>query len=204
MVMYATPFFEGLMTGLALIVAIGAQNAFVLKQGIMRNHIFSIVLTCALIDALLIAIGVQGLGLIFTTSSLLILCAKWGGAAFLGYYGFRSFRAVFKTQSLEISHSHAKPSLKSTLLTVLALSLLNPHVYLDTVVLLGSIGAKFIGPHRNSFMLGAMCGSFIWFFSLGYGAKFLIPLFKKPLSWKILDGLIGVIMWTIAVSLILS
>lgn len=197
------PFIEGCGTGAGLIIAIGAQNAFVLKQGILKNHILITVLVCSIIDALLICVGVGGFGAILTSNLLLLTIARWGGAAFLIYYGFRSFRAVFKSESLKLESGQKRPDLKTTLGTVLALSLLNPHVYLDTVVLLGSIGAQFPPSERLFFALGAMLASFIWFFGLGYGAAYLAPLFKKPIAWKILDFLIGCVMWAIALSLIL-
>jgi len=196
------PFIEGLGTGAALIIAIGAQNAFVLKQGILKNHIFPTVLICALIDALLIALGVGGFGMFLTSSTFLLGCARWGGSAFLVYYGFRSFRAVFKTDALNLDTDSSHPDLKASITTILALSLLNPHVYLDTVVLLGSIGSQFARQERLLFASGAIVASFLWFFSLGYGARFLAPLFKKPLAWKVLDFAIGVVMWVIAYSLI--
>lgn len=197
------PFIEGCGTGAGLIIAIGAQNAFVLKQGILKNHVFITVLICAVLDALLISVGVGGFGTILTTNILLLTLARWGGAAFLFYYGFRSFRAVFKTESISLDSSPERPTLKSTILITLALTLLNPHVYLDTVVLLGSIGAQFPPSERLFFALGAMTSSFVWFFTLGYGARYLQSFFQKPLSWKILDFLIGCIMWTIALSLLL-
>lgn len=197
------PFVEGCGTGAGLIIAIGAQNAFVLKQGILKNHVFVTVLICALLDALLISLGVGGFGALLTTNILLLNFAKWGGAGFLFYYGFRSFRAVFKSESLIIESGPERPTLKSTILITLALTLLNPHVYLDTVVLLGSIGAQFPPSERFFFALGAMVASFIWFFALGYGARYLETFFQKPLSWKILDFLIGCIMWAIALSLLL-
>lgn len=197
------PFLEGCGIGAGLIVAIGAQNAFVLKQGILKNYVFVTVLICAIIDALLIGVGVGGFGAILTSNLLLLILARWGGALFLAYYGFRSFRSVFKSESLKLDSTPERPDLKLTVVTVLALSLLNPHVYLDTVVLLGSIGAQFPGPERLFFALGAILASFVWFFSLGYGAAYLAPLFQKPLAWKILDFFIGCVMWAIALSLIL-
>lgn len=197
------PFLEGCGTGAGLIIAIGAQNAFVLKQGLLKNHVFATVLVCSLTDAALIALGVGGFGALLTSNMLLLSAARWGGAAFLLYYGFRSFRAVFKCESLRVDGSPDRPDLKMTLITVLAVCLLNPHVYLDTVVLLGSIGAQFPISERPFFALGAMLSSFIWFFSIGYGARYLAPLFQKPIAWKILDFLIGCIMWGIALSLLL-
>ncbi|HQS83620.1 MAG: amino acid transporter [Alphaproteobacteria bacterium 16-39-46] len=196
------PLLEGFGTGAGLIIAIGAQNAFVLKQGLLKNHVFATALFCALIDALLIAVGVLGFGQVVSQSPLLLNIATWGGAAFLIYYGGRSFYAVFSTQSLDVHTSTKHPSLKATLLTLSALSFLNPHLYLDTVVLLGSISAQFQENSRLFFALGAILASFLWFFSLSYGARFLAPLFRKPMAWKILDFLIGCTMFGIALSLI--
>jgi L-lysine exporter family protein LysE/ArgO len=196
------PFVEGCVTGAGLIIAIGAQNAFVLKQGILKNYVFITALICAIIDAILISVGVGGFGVILTSNVILLTLAKWGGALFLGYYGFRSFRSVFKSESLKLDFTPERPDLKLSIITVLALSLLNPHVYLDTVVLLGSIGAQFLPHERIYFAFGAVVASFVWFFSLGYGAAYLAPLFRKPLAWKILDFLIGCVMWAIALSLI--
>ena len=197
------PFVKGCGTGAGLIIAIGAQNAFVLKQGILKNYVFITVFICALIDTFLIALGVGGFGSLLTSNFLLLTTAKWGGAGFLFYYGFRSFRAVFQPQILKLDGSPERPDLKMTLTTVFALSLLNPHVYLDTVVLLGSIGAQFSDAERPFFALGAVLASFVWFFAIGYGARYLAPLFQKPIAWKILDFLIGCVMWAIALSLLL-
>ncbi len=197
------PFVEGCGTGAGLIVAIGAQNAFVLKQGILKNYVFITVFMCALIDALLISLGVGGFGAILATNLTLMSIARWGGAAFLFYYGFRSFYAVFKSESLKLDTSPERPDLKISVVTILALSLLNPHVYLDTVILLGSISAQFPTSERVFFALGAILASFVWFFGMGYGARYLAPFFQNPLSWKILDFLIGCIMWAIALSLLL-
>jgi len=197
------PLVEGFATGAGLIIAIGAQNAFVLKQGILRNHVFVTVSICALIDAFLIVLGVGGFGRLLTSSALLLSLARWGGAAFLSYYGFQSFRAVFKTESLKVNQGRGPlPNLKETITTVLALSLLNPHVYLDTVVLVGSIGAQFPSQERPFFALGAIVASFIWFFGMGFGARYLAPLFQKPMAWKILDFIIGCVMWLLALMLV--
>lgn len=195
---------EGFSTGAGLIIAIGGQNAFVLKQGILKNQVFVTAFFCALTDALLISFGVAGLGTILTSIPLLMIISKWGGALFLFYYGCRSFRAVFSSQSLKITRKGPeRPSLKETLLLLTALSYLNPHVYIDTVLLLGSISAQFAQKERFFFALGAIIASFLWFFSLCYGARFLAPIFSKPLSWKILDFIVGCVMWGIALSLIL-
>ncbi len=199
------PFATGCGTGACLIIAIGAQNAFVLKQGIMRSHVFTVALLCSIIDAALIALGVGGLGKIIASTPYLIMATKYGGAAFLFYYGLRAFRAAAQSPKLRVTQdTFDHPTLKATVLTLLALSLLNPHVYLDTVVLLGSIGAQFDPEERLLFALGAMTASFIWFFSLCYGAGYLAPLFEKPISWRILDALVGCVMWGIALSLLWS
>ena len=197
------PLLEGFASGAGLIIAIGAQNAFVLKQGLLKNHVFATVLICAVIDALLITLGVAGFGKVLTSNYYLLEAARWGGVGFLSYYGFRSFQAVFKTESLNLKSSKSEvPNLKVSITTILALSLLNPHVYLDTVVLVGSIGAQFSAFERPYFALGAIVASFVWFFSMGYGARYLGPLFQKPLSWKILDFIIGCVMVLIALTLI--
>lgn len=195
---------SGLGTGLGLIVAIGSQNAYVLKQGLLRNHPFIIALTCASIDAIMILLGIGGLGLIITSSQILLNIARYGGALFLIIYGALSFKAILKTERLDIGDPKRKPGLKNTLLTLLALSLLNPHLYLDTCVLIGTIGAQFEGIERRYFTIGAVSASFIWFFALSYGAKLLVPFFEKPISWKVLDFFVGTVMWVIACYLILG
>lgn len=199
-----SPFLQGCGTSAALIIAIGAQNVFALKQGILKNHIFTTALIFSLTDALLIALGVGGFGTILTQNTMILSMARWGGAAFLAWYGFRSFRAVFQNSSLNLEEGFIpdRPDFKTTIATILILSFLNPHVYLDTVLLLGSIGAQFPPYERVLFGIGAMMISFIWFFVLAYGAQYLAPLFKKPISWKILDFLTGCMMWIIAFSLI--
>lgn len=200
-----TTFIQGFGLGAGLIVAIGAQNAFVLRQGLKRQYVFVTASICTLCDAILIALGVGGLGAIIASTPLLTAIATWGGVAFLLFYGFRSFRSALSAGKLEASTSSEHvTTLRNTILAVMAFSLLNPHVYLDTVVLVGSIGAHYPGNERVAFALGAMSASLTWFFGLAYGAAWLAPLFRHPLTWKILDCLIGCIMWTIAISLIRS
>jgi L-lysine exporter family protein LysE/ArgO len=203
---FSIPLLKGMITGAGLIIAIGPQNAFVLKQGLMRNQVFVTAFFCFLVDSALIALGVGGLGEILTSSRILLLIAKWGGAAFLFWYGLRSFRSIFHSESLQAKNNQGprKPSFQETLCILAALSFLNPHVYLDTVVLLGSIGAQFCSHERPFFALGAMASSLIWFFSLCYGARFLAPFFASQKSWKVLDFCIGCMMWGIAVSLLWS
>ena len=191
----------GFALGLSLILAIGAQNAFVLRQGIRREHVFATVLTCAISDALLIAVGVAGFGALAEALPWLESVMRYGGAAFLVWYGARNFLAAWRGgQALE-TEGRVRSSLKGVLGTVLMLTWLNPHVYLDTVVLLGSISAQW--ENRLGFALGAMTSSFVFFFSLGYGARLLRPFFAKPRSWQILDAVVGATMWAIAVKLVL-
>lgn len=198
------PFLKGCLTGAGLIIAIGAQNTFVLKQGILKNHVFITAFFCALVDSLMIALGVGGLGAALSNSPALLLITRIGGVIFLLGYGLRSFRSVFKAQRLETDlKGPKKPSLKETLLILTALGFLNPHVYIDTVMLIGSIGAQFEPSSRPYFTLGAILSSWIWFFTISYGARLLAPFFAKDISWKILDFITGCIMWFIAFSLLL-
>lgn len=200
---HLSTYLSGLGLGAGLIMAIGAQNAHVLRTGLRRQHVGLTVLVCIVVDAGLIALGVAGMGAAVQASPLLLGVAKWGGAAFLLWYGMRSWRAVFATGAL---HGAAAPaaSARQALASVLALSLLNPHVYLDTVVLLGAIGASFPEAARASFALGAMCASILWFSILGYGARALAPLFARPLAWKCIDGLAGTTMLALSASVALG
>jgi len=195
-------FFTGLLLGGSLIIAIGSQNAYVLKQGLIRSHIFIICLICALSDALLITIGTTGIGKIIQNYPDWLKAITWFGAIYLFIFGLMSFRAALSNQTLDTASTNTSQNIKIILSTVLALTFLNPHVYLDTVLLIGSIASPYENNERVSFTLGAISASFIWFFSLGYGARLLIPLFKKPSAWKFLNSLIGIIMWWIAYSLI--
>lgn len=193
----------GLGLGLSLIVAIGAQNAFVLRQGLRREHVFAVVGICALSDAVLIALGVGGLGVLIQQAGWLLLVVRLAGAAFLAWYGIRSALRAFRPSTLDTDPAGSPISLRTAIVTVLALTWLNPHVYLDTVLLLGSIGGTH-GDTRWWFAAGAALGSVIWFTALGYGSRMLRPLFAKPVAWRILDGLIAIVMIAIAVSLVLG
>ena len=196
-------FLNGFGTSAGLIIAIGAQNAFILKQAILRNHVLTIAIICSIIDAALILCGVFGFATLLETSPLLIKIAKWGGFIFLGLYGLRSFLAMRDDHALEIDKSKKKPSWRKIIALTLAFSLLNPHVYLDAVVLLGSISSQFPDAEQPSFAIGACLASITWFFSLCYGAQRLAPFFTNPKSWKVLDFLIGIIMWAIAAALVI-
>lgn len=191
----------GFLLGLSLILAIGAQNAFVLRQGLWRRHVFAVCLTCALSDALLIAAGVAGFGALARAVPLFETAMRYGGAGFLLWYGAAAFRAALRGGGAMRAAGEAA-GLSRTLTTCLALTWLNPHVYLDTVVLLGSVSAQY--PDRLAFGGGAVLASFLFFFTLGYGARLLDPLFRRPVAWRVLDALVGVIMWAIAVRLILG
>lgn len=191
------PFFTGLATSAGLIIAIGAQNAFVLSQGVRREHHWPIAGLCSLIDALLITLGIAGMGVLIGQSEMLLQLITWGGALFLIWYGAKALRSAFRDEILDLSENKFS-GLGSALLTTLALSLLNPHVYLDTVVLLGGIGGRYPEYDRYWFGVGAALFSFVWFFSLSLGARWLAPLFRRPLSWRLLDGFVCLMMWTLA------
>ncbi len=189
----------GFSTGAALIIAIGAQNAFVLSQGIKKSYFIIIPFICTIIDAVLITAGVAGLGVIFKKNTNFTAAAALFGALFLFWYGTVSFRSVFKNSSLNNS-LFTIDSRRKAVITTLSISLLNPHLYLDTVVLLGSIGNSF-GGSRTGFLTGAITASFLWFFTLSMGGKMLSPVFRKPLSWKILNSAVALSMFTISFSL---
>lgn len=194
---------SGLGFGLSLIVAIGAQNAFVLRQGLRREHVLPVVVICALSDALLIALGVGGLGSLLQLVPWLLVVVRLGGAAFLIVYGILAARRAFRPAALVATDDGRRTPLWTAVATVLALTWLNPHVYLDTIVLLGSIAATH-GDDRWWFGLGAVVASILWFTALGFGARYLRPLFATPVSWRILDGVIAIVMIAIAVSLLLG
>jgi L-lysine exporter family protein LysE/ArgO len=196
-------FVSGFFLGLSLIVAIGAQNAFILRQGLLRQHVFVLCLICALSDALLIAAGVAGLGTLISNSPTLIMAVTIGGALFLFSYALIAFRRAWKPQALVAAQS-GQSDLKAAVVACLAFTFLNPHVYLDTVVLVGSLSAQYEGSGRLAYGIGACLASFVWFFGLGYGARLLQPVFERPAAWRVLDILIGLVMTAIGVSLLRS
>ena len=201
-------YFAGIALSAGLIIAIGAQNAHVLRQGLKREYVFLVAAICSTTDILLITLGTLGFGTLIGSFPLLTRLAAWAGAGFLLFYGFLAFRSARQPHSLKVEHqlqgSTSPQTLKAMILLTLAVSLLNPHVYLDTVVLIGGIAAQYPAEQRIFFALGAGTASVVWFFGLAYGARLLAPLFQKPIAWRILDFLIGVIMWGIATSLILG
>ncbi|WP_187429256.1 Arginine exporter protein ArgO [Roseobacter fucihabitans] len=193
-------FLPGFLLSLSLILAIGAQNAFVLRQGLRREHVFWVCLTCGLSDAVLIMGGVAGFGALAQKLPWFEAVMRYGGAAFLLWYGWRNARAAWVGgHALHAQGQGGKP-LMPTLLTLSALTWLNPHVYLDTFVLIGSVSAQY--EDRHIFGAGAVLASISFFFALGYGARILAPLFARPVSWRILDGLIALTMWAIAAGLL--
>lgn len=192
--------FAGFRLGLGLILAIGAQNAFVLRQGIRREHVFASCLFCALSDAILIAVGVSGFAAASLAAPWLAPLLRWGGVGFLVWYGFRALKAAFTGGDGLTAASGEGQGLRATLLTIAAFTWLNPHVWLDTVVLLGSVSAQYPG-QALGFAAGAMTASFAFFFSLGYGARLLAPLFARPRAWQVLDVVVGLTMLSLAASL---
>lgn len=195
------PAIAGLLLGGSLIIAIGAQNAFILRQGLLQQHVFILCLICALSDAVLIGLGVAGLGAIISSSKVLIAVVTLGGAAFLAVYAVMALRRALRPSGLEAAKS-GPGSLKAAVLMCLAFTFLNPHVYLDTVLLVGGLSARYEGTARLAFALGAMSASFLWFFGLGYGARVLEPLFARPSAWRVLDGLIALVMALLSASLL--
>ncbi|MEM8656335.1 MAG: LysE/ArgO family amino acid transporter [Pseudomonadota bacterium] len=193
-------FVPGFFLSLSLILAIGAQNAFVLRQGLRRLHVFWVCLTCALCDAILIAAGVAGFGALAEAVPWFEPVMRYGGAAFLIWYGWLNARSAWRGGAVMETGETTPQSLRAAILTVLALTWLNPHVYLDTVVLIGSISSQY--PDRLAFGVGAVLASFVFFFSLGYGARLLAPLFANPRAWQVLDGIIALTMWAIALKLL--
>lgn len=198
-----TPLFAGFLLGLSLILPIGAQNAFVLRIGLRGEHVFAVCLACALSDAVLIVAGVSGFAQIAARVPWAETAMRYAGAAFLIVYGARSFIAASRPIETLRPAETAPTALGRVVLTCLAFTWLNPHVYLDTVVLIGSISTQF-EEGKRWFALGAVLASFTFFFSLGFGARLLKPLFARPVTWRILDIAIGLIMWATAARLLLN
>jgi L-lysine exporter family protein LysE/ArgO len=192
-------FAPGFFAGLSLIVAIGAQNAFVIRQGLSRQHVFVVVAICALADAALIALGIAGLGAIIQGLPWLLEVIRWFGVAYLTWFAIKSARSAFKSEVMDASGAQTT-SLKKVVASVLGFTFLNPHVYLDTVILLGSISNQFAAD-RWIFGFGAMAASVVWFSSIGFGARAASRFMSKPIFWRVLDSLIAVVMFTIALYL---
>lgn len=194
---------SGFVIGLGLIVAIGAQNAFVLKQGLKQQAIFWVCLVCAVSDSLLIMLGVAGFAEVVQHHPEILQLSKYLGAVFLWIYGAKHFYSAYHMSQVMQPSEQNTASFLHIILVCLAFTWLNPHVYLDTVILVGSISTQYSGGQWY-FAMGAVVASWLFFFSLGYGAKFLLPWFQKPIAWKVLDVIIGLMMWGIAFSLCMS
>ena len=195
-------FLTGLGTTAGLIVAIGAQNAYLLTQSVRKNHHIKIAIICTFFDMLFISVGVAGVGAYFAQNPLLMKVAAWGGAVFLFVYGGMSLRSAFRSNVLSVG-DRGEDSLKKVVLTTLAVTLLNPHVYVDTVILIGGISAQFDADSRLSFALGACTASALWFYLLTFAGSRLAPFFERPLTWRILDLAVCAVMWSVGISLII-
>lgn len=192
---------NGLLVAIGLIMAIGAQNAFVLAQSLRREHHLPVAALCILCDAILVAAGVFGLASLLAQSATLLAIARWGGAAFLIWYGSQALLRAARPQSLQAAGSEPR-SLRAVLLTALAVTLLNPHVYLDTVLLIGSLGAQQIEP--GAYAAGAASASFLWFSTLAFGAAWLAPWLARPMTWRLIDLGVAVMMFSVAAQLVLG
>ena len=190
-------YWAGLAASLGLIIAIGAQNAFVIRSGLARNHTLWVVLICAFSDTALIFAGVGGLGAVVQAVPLLLVILRWGGVAYLTWFGVKTAISVLKSQHLDADGSPARLSLKQAILTCLMMTYLNPHVYLDTVIFLGSIGNQF-GAGRWLFAAGGATASWVWFSGIGFGARAASKLLAKPVFWKVLDTVIALMMFSLA------
>jgi L-lysine exporter family protein LysE/ArgO len=193
---------NGLLVAAGLIMAIGTQNAFVLAQSLRREHHLPVAALCVVCDALLVAAGVFGLATVLAHNPTLLAVTRWGGAVFLIWYGSQALRRAFSKQSLQQGENQAVRSLRAVMLSALAVTLLNPHVYLDTVLLIGSLGAQQTEP--GAFVVGAASASLLWFFTLALGAAWLAPWLARPSTWRILDLLVAVMMFAVAFQLIVT
>ena len=197
------PFFPGLITGLSLIVAIGAQNAFVLRQGLTGRHVPPVILTCIAVDVTLILVGVAGIGTIAERAPLVLDLLRWGGVAYLTWFAVRSFRAAASPTGLDAGRA-SSVGRRSVITATLAVSLLNPHVYLDTMVMLGTIANQHGPVGRWAFAAGACAASVSWFTALGLGARKLSGRLSRPSTWRWIDASIGVVMLGLAAMLALG
>ncbi|GFM70148.1 amino acid transporter LysE [Pseudomonas cichorii] len=193
-------YFNGLLVAGGLIMAIGAQNAFVLAQGLRREHHVPVAMLCILCDAILVAVGVFGLANVLAQNPTLLAVARWGGVIFLSWYGIQALRRACSRQSLEQDAKAGQRSRRAVLLSALAVTLLNPHVYLDTVLLIGSLGAQQSAP--GAYVAGAASASFAWFSILALGAAWLAPWLARPATWRLLDLMVAVMMFSVAAQLI--
>ncbi|MBA1263744.1 LysE/ArgO family amino acid transporter [Stutzerimonas sp. NM35] len=195
-------YFNGLLVAAGLIIAIGAQNAFVLAQSLRREHHLPVAALCILCDILLVAVGVFGLAAVLAANPLLLAVTRWGGVIFLTFYGIVALRRAARPQALREEAQRSPRSRRSVLLAALAVTLLNPHVYLDTVLLIGSVGAQ--QPEPGAYTLGAASASTLWFLLLALGGAWLAPWLARPLTWRLIDLGVAGMMFAIATQLVLS
>ena len=194
----------GFTTGAGLIIAIGAQNALVLRQGLLRRHVGLVVALCAMSDIALILCGVGGAGAIVLAWPELLQVLRFGGAAFLAWYALLAARRARHGGGTLAAADGNEESRRRVMLTCLAFTFLNPHVYLDTLVLIGTLSTRYPGGAQWSFGLGACAASVAWFTSLGFGARLVQPLFQKPVAWRVLDGCIALFMAVLCLMLLLN
>ena len=202
--MFLSPFIQGFGVSAGLIIAIGAQNAHVLTLGIKRHYPFSVALICSLCDALLIIAGVVGMGMLLDRFPELTVLATLGGALFLFIYGVKAIQSAMRPKQLAIKKETLLPSFKLVMASTLMVTLLNPHVYLDTMVLIGTIAGQYSGIEKITFASGAVLASFAWFFTLSWGATKLRPFFQSSRTWQILDSFVAVTMLTLSIFLLIS
>lgn len=194
-------YLEGVLLSAGLIIAIGAQNAYVLKQGVQNNHVFAVATVCFLCDFILMSLGILGVGTLVAKNSTIQLLLAGGGMLYILWFAWQSFRSVARPQSMELRRSTAPDTMKAAIIGALAITLLNPHVYLDTVVIIGGIAGTLEAAHKPLFLLGVLTSSAIWFYGLAYGARKLAPVFRRSITWQILNFLIGLMMLFIAYQL---
>lgn len=194
-------YLQGVLLSAGLIIAIGAQNAYVLKQGVQNNHVFAVATICFLCDFVLMSLGILGVGAFVAQNDLLQLTLAGAGMLYILWFALQSFLSIRQTQSMELRRLEAPGTIKMAVIGALAITLLNPHVYLDTVVIIGGIAGTLEAEHKPLFLMGVLTSSAVWFYGLAYGARKLAPIFRKPITWQVLNFLIGLMMLFIAYQL---
>lgn len=194
----------GFTTGMGLLACIGTQNAFVLKQGLLRQHLFAVAAICILSDIILISLGIAGLGKVIKHWPNLMEIVRYAGVAFLAWTAFSSAKQAWNGNNQLNPSNNEPPRLKTIILTCLALTWLNPHVYIDTVFMIGSLSIPYSGAEKWEFAIGAITASVVWFSAITYGAKVLLPLFRNPFAWCVLDALVALMMGYLAVYLLVA
>lgn len=194
-------YLEGVLLSAGLIIAIGAQNAYVLKQGVQNNHVFAVATICFLCDFILMSLGILGVGTFVAQNQLLQLMLAGAGMLYILWFALQSFLSIRQTQSMDLRRLETPGTIKMAVVGALAITLLNPHVYLDTVVIIGGIAGTLEAEHKSLFLMGVLTSSAVWFYGLAYGAQKLAPVFRKPITWQVLNFLIGLMMLFIAYQL---